>query len=201
MGLYPPPISQQEYEEILIENYGAFAPEVAAVYPLSAYDNNGFKAVEAIIGDFLFVCPSQFIVEAVNSPNTINNMSFMYLFNHTPSWVPKYLGTGAYHSSELTFVFGYNPDGGFTLDERSLSDNMTMWWTDFAKHGNPNAINENPYWPRYTNTLHQRILFTTESPTYINEFRATECELWRTYYSLYGVISPPKFLQFASKFL
>lgn len=69
-------------------------------YPLSDYDGSGYKAVEAIVGDYLFVCPAQFIVEATIEQNSLQQKTFMYLFNHTPSWSIPFVGP--YHGAEVS---------------------------------------------------------------------------------------------------
>ena len=97
MLLYPPPVSKEEYEEIIQENFGNFAPEILEAYPLSDYGYSGFRAIEAITGDYLFVCPAQYIVEATMT----ENYTYMYLFNHTPSWSLEFIGP--YHGSEVIF--------------------------------------------------------------------------------------------------
>ena len=200
MGLYPPPITKVEYDEILIENFGDFAPEVAATYPLSDYNTN-FDAVEAVIGDYLFVCPAQYMIEAFNTPNTINKMSFMFLFNHTPSWFAPSMGP--VHGSEINFVFGFRPEGEtpFTPEEEIISRNMTYYWTDFAKFGNPNSFRDVTCWPRYTNSFHQRLVINTGASSYIPEYRASQCELWKEYYDLYGIAKPPMFMDEVYKYL
>jgi carboxylesterase type B len=102
MGLTPPPVSLSEYEQFLNEVFGGFAPEVIAEYPLADYNDSGFDAINAIIGDSLFVCPAQFLAQALNTPeNTLP--SYMYLFNCTPSW--KIPAAGAYHGAEVIIHF------------------------------------------------------------------------------------------------
>ena len=61
---------------------------------------------------------------------------------------------------------------------------MTTWWTNFAKYASPdyNSINN---WPPYTQTSTDRIVITTGPPQYISSYRASQCDLWRTYYQLY----------------
>lgn len=59
---------------------------------------------------------------------------------------------GAYHSSELWYVFhtlknGWRP---FTAADYDLSDRMVDCWTNFAKFGNPNADNQDGEWKACT---------------------------------------------------
>jgi para-nitrobenzyl esterase len=63
---------------------------------------------------------------------------------------------GAYHSAEITFVFGRpHPilaDAGSTPYDATLADAMSDYWVAFATSGDPNsppAAGKWPRWPRY----------------------------------------------------
>ena len=63
---------------------------------------------------------------------------------------------GAYHSSEITFVFGrpapLQPIAGHTPYDARLADAMSDYWTAFAASGDPNgqpALGRWPRWPAY----------------------------------------------------
>ncbi|HEY2378556.1 MAG TPA: carboxylesterase family protein [Gemmatimonadaceae bacterium] len=65
---------------------------------------------------------------------------------------------GAYHSAEITFVFGRPspilPSAGHTAYDAVLADAMSDYWLEFASRGDPNGAAEGkwPPWPRYTST-------------------------------------------------
>ena len=62
---------------------------------------------------------------------------------------------GAYHSAEITFVFGRShpllPSAGTTAYDSTLADAMSDYWEEFAARGDPNGAAEGkwPPWPRY----------------------------------------------------
>ena len=63
---------------------------------------------------------------------------------------------GAYHSAEITFVFGrakpIEPSAGTTPYDATVADAMSDYWVAFAAAGNPNAPPARgkwPTWPRY----------------------------------------------------
>ena len=63
---------------------------------------------------------------------------------------------GAYHSAEITFVFGrphpLQPSAGSTAYDSTVADAMSDYWIAFASSGDPNsppAAGKWPGWPRY----------------------------------------------------
>jgi para-nitrobenzyl esterase len=63
---------------------------------------------------------------------------------------------GAYHSAEITFVFGRPrpilESAGHTPYDSTLADAMSDYWVAFAASGDPNgppAAGKWPHWPRY----------------------------------------------------
>ncbi|MEO1407921.1 MAG: carboxylesterase family protein, partial [Pseudomonadota bacterium] len=79
--------------------------------------------------------------------------TWLYFFSRTP---PKKRQTlGAYHASEIAFVFDSHIKLlGFTNADASLTDIMTTYWTNFAKTGDPNSGNV-PIWPAYSGETDQ----------------------------------------------
>ncbi len=73
---------------------------------------------------------------------------------------------GAFHSSELWFIFStldrcWRP---LTEGDKALSQYMVDCWTNFAKYGNPNGTGDE-IWKAYTNESPQFMLFTTDGKT------------------------------------
>jgi len=60
---------------------------------------------------------------------------------------------GAYHSSEITFVFGrpapLQPVAGHTAYDSTLADAMSDYWVAFATSADPNAAPAAGKWPRW----------------------------------------------------
>ena len=63
---------------------------------------------------------------------------------------------GAYHSAEITFVFGrphpLQPSAGSTAYDPTVADAMSDYWVSFATTGDPNSgpsAGKWPRWPRY----------------------------------------------------
>merc|ERR1712151_626731 len=71
--------------------------------------------------------------------------SFVYRFDHhsgCPGDLPEKLMPGAFHGSEIPYVFGHPTDAAgipcwLSSDEKALSTRMQTIWANFAKHLNP----------------------------------------------------------------
>lgn len=83
--------------------------------------------------------------------------AWLYYFSHVPDLGGEH-GTslGAFHAAEIPYAFGNIHlgfgDGGEALAQREsdaeVARLMTGYWTNFAKHGDPNGA-DLPTWPAY----------------------------------------------------
>ncbi|MDR2405025.1 MAG: carboxylesterase family protein [Deltaproteobacteria bacterium] len=73
---------------------------------------------------------------------------------------------GAFHTSELPYVFGYLDKEGLTKDsEKKLSEDIRTRWVNFIKTGDPNQGKSPPTeapWPRYTRENPQALHIDTD---------------------------------------
>jgi para-nitrobenzyl esterase len=158
-------------------------PLVISQYPLANY-SKGELALAAVGTDAIFAC---------NAANAVNLLSAK-----TPSWwyefddpdAPQFqlppvgYPYGAFHGSELPYLFDVRqtvPTAPLNANQLSLSDAMVKHWSNFARLGNPNALQEN-LWPRFQPPLTQRVqLLTPPAP---QAYTATafvadhKCDFW-----------------------
>ena len=152
--------NQADFETALRLNFGDKASEVAKRYPISQYGSPTL-ALDAVFTDFSFLCPSRTAVRlaSANQPKT-----FYYQFTQTISSVKD---LGSFHGLELGFVFHTISNVKLvpiSKKEIKLSDKMLLYWTNFAKQGDPND-NKLPKWPAYNSSTDMNIVLNTKIKT------------------------------------
>jgi para-nitrobenzyl esterase len=120
-------------------------------YPLAAYPSPSV-ALGAVGTDAVFSC------NARNSARLLSQYvpTYQYEFNDPNApmlyFPPVSFPTGAYHASELDYIFDLNqtpvPNPGLTPAQQDLSDTMVGYWTQFARSGDPNSAGA-PAWPLF----------------------------------------------------
>ncbi len=170
------PKTEEEYQAELVERYGAFAPRVAAMYPVSKFNGDYKKAITRVATDSGLVCGT---LDTARRAVKANLPVYMYNFNIPWSIARDLLGIS--HASEISHVFGspYNE----TEENVAVGVAMNTYWATFAKTGDPNFDGAPATWPRFMpdqNDDDQRIQFDPNFET-VNGFRKEECKLWREY--------------------
>jgi para-nitrobenzyl esterase len=107
--------------------------------------------------------------------------------------IPGRESDGAAHTYELPYVFGNLLSNGplqghFAAVDRALSTAMISYWTNFAKHGNPNGP-QLPEWPGFDNPAGSYLRLSATLP----RNAASAVGLRKAQCDLYGVqISKPR---------
>ncbi|WP_216216799.1 carboxylesterase/lipase family protein [Amycolatopsis aidingensis] len=143
------PLTEADFRGQVTEAFGAKADEVFARYPLSRYGSPS-EALAAVLTDHSWSCP------ALATDRLLTGHVRTYGYEFADRDAPPLAGfpepsfpLGAYHGSELLYLFGGLAEpGALTPEQRTLSERMLGYWTRFARTGNPNGHGA-PGWPGF----------------------------------------------------
>jgi para-nitrobenzyl esterase len=124
------------------QRYGDKADEFMKLYP-AANDTDAWSASAHFMRDQTFGV--QMRTWARMQMKTGKSPAYLYYFSHVPPG-PTSAKYGAYHASEIAYVFGTGRN--WEDADRKLSDLMSSYWVNFAANGNPNGKGL-PQWPVY----------------------------------------------------
>jgi para-nitrobenzyl esterase len=196
----PPLVVEEEnYEELLAYYVGGdteLATKVAAEYPLADFPDPVLALAE-VVTDSVFRCPGR----AEAAKLSAHAPTFLYQFEFrggrsqleivlpfTELEPPAY-DLGAFHASEIPYVFGYSPI--LEIDFESFSAGLVAWepgtadealwlqtlgyFTRFAATGEPSAEG-GPEWPLYDADADPYLALDTE--TDVGSRPAPKCDFW-----------------------
>jgi para-nitrobenzyl esterase len=145
----PRPFTEETYRSLLVEAFGDGASRVAAEYPSDAF-GSPVLAYAQVVTDRVWVCGHVVDHRAMARHTTVYGYEFADRTAPT-GWFefPPDLPPGAFHSSELPYLF--DPVGfPGTLDpaQTALADQLIAYWSRFAATGNPNG-GDLPSWQAF----------------------------------------------------
>lgn len=164
----------------IADTYADFAPEALALYGLTETGSKGNAdplygdAADQWYADSRFRCGS--VMEAEYHVTNLHPV-YEYQFDRA---IPGRAATA--HAAELPYVFGNLLPSGFVggpfgPGDRRISDQMQLYWTNFAKTGDPNGKSL-PKWPRYDPKLRGYLEFTDNGPLVKENLRRPFCALF-----------------------
>ena len=161
-ALFGAPKSREAYIAAVQMRYGPYADRLLKLYP--ATEAQWRQSSMDLTRDAAFGWHTW--VWAQLQVKTGTHKFFSYYFDHSPprpAQVPWKDAPGAAHSEEMAYVFQHmNPPLAWTADDRALSNTVAAYWTNFAKHGDPNDAHA-PRWPAFTLQT-QQVMDLTNAP-------------------------------------
>lgn len=153
-------ISRADNEKELFAPFGTDAKAAEKAYGAATATN--FPELRREVGaDALFVGPERFVAQTLSAQG---NPVWEYRFGYVPIPVRGKL-QGAPHGGETPFVFDH--DRWFivklTPQDMKMAGEMSTYWTNFAKSGNPNGAGL-PHWPRYRSGTDELMDFSENGP-------------------------------------
>jgi para-nitrobenzyl esterase len=160
------------------------ANQVLSLYPAAAYSTPGYALI-AVDSDFNMNCEVRNVARV--APGANRPPVWRYFYTHAFENNAFLLPYGAFHTSELFFLFGnfndgQQPGGGvvYTPSQADLtfSQSLMGYWTRFAATGNPNGAGA-VAWPPY-DPLTDSMLQLDDTFAPINGYDDPQCDYLST---------------------
>jgi para-nitrobenzyl esterase len=171
-------IGNNARERTVAGGAAGLAKEIADYYgPLAAKATPLYAAADGYAphGDAnaLFATDMQFRCSATTIAqwHSAKAPTYEYEFSRAPE--PR----GASHSWELQYVFG-NLKQATADEDRRISDQMQVYWSNFAKTGNPSG-GDLPVWPAYDAAKKAYLDFTPSGAAAKASLRTPQCDVFR----------------------
>ena len=148
---FSPPKTPEDYLASVNERFGHFADELIKAYPVGS--NIVPKTARDLTRDAAFGWHA-WSWARLQSETGKSKVFYYYFDQHpeVPDGSPR-AGYGAPHAMEVAYVFqNLNPKNPQTTKtDLAISDTMSTYWVNFAKHGNPNGEGV-PVWPAFSDS-------------------------------------------------
>lgn len=170
-----PELTEAEYSAELVSRFGAFAPEIEALYPATRFGTPRETLIR-VFGDSSLVCSTY---DTARRYSDSRGRAFAYNFSRVPPELfISALDLGAFHGLEIAYVFG--TAGTPTAIDVALSGEVQSYWTAFARRGQPRVMGRLT-WPRF-NARGWRMMRLNSPIARLRDFRRAECEFWSGLY-------------------
>jgi para-nitrobenzyl esterase len=157
-------VTAATFDKDLERSVGALPPQLAAAYPHTT-DEEARQAQLDLERDLRFGWDMW--AWARLQATTGKSPVYYYSFRQQPPFPAGsvYAGWGASHFAELWYVFDHLDQDPWlwTKADRRVAEEMSGYWTNFAKAGNPNGPGL-PAWPVFTN-IDNKVLYIGDPVT------------------------------------
>jgi para-nitrobenzyl esterase len=182
------PVTAAQYEELIRGSYGPSAEQVLQRYPVGAYSSPSIALATVRTHEIgvptdtglLSTCDHLTMYQTFAArPRAVPVYAYQFADRTAPPpvEVPGY-ATGAEHAVELNFVFPNLFGPPLNSEQQALSSTMVRYWTNFAKHGNPNG-DGTPFWPRFRSSADVLSLDIGQDAIHpVDIAKTSNCDFW-----------------------
>ncbi len=165
--------------KLINTRFGDFADEFLAVYPVE-------KDEDVSASHFSLNRDENFGFQSYKWGKTQTQTGkqpvYMYNFNRElPAYTPK-TDFGAFHSGEIVYAYDnlHTLDRPWTESDRKLADQMSTYWANFVKTGNPNGSGL-PHWDAY-NASEEKLMILDTTLNCVPIPDLDKMKVWEQYY-------------------
>jgi para-nitrobenzyl esterase len=184
----PTPLSTAGFNQFVASYGKQWSSAILADYPLSAYASPSLAEIAVAQGSK--ACTARRFDQLWS--RYVPVYGYQFDDETAPSYLPKAsYPTRAFHTAELLYLFPLFHGGQGTPHllndaQEHLSDQLVLWWTNFARTGNPDGGNVKPLWEKYSATRDNVLMITQTnshmttgygSQTYPENMK-NDCALW-----------------------
>jgi para-nitrobenzyl esterase len=159
---FSPPRTPEDYINSVNARYGPFAEKLLKAYPTDA--NTVPKTARDLARDAAFGWHT-WIWARLQAKNGKGKAFYYYFDQHPeyPAGSPR-AGYGTPHGADVPYVFEHvNPSNPQAVkSDPAISEAMAIYWTNFAKHGDPNGAGV-PKWPAFSDATPE-VMYFAETP-------------------------------------
>jgi para-nitrobenzyl esterase len=142
------PKTVDEYRKYLLKDTGKYADREFQAFPVLSDADVSARYLQLQSDSFAYGAYSM-----ARALTRVGQKAYLYYFTYAETG--KRAPLGAYHGEELSFLSGSFPDGWeHSQDDEALGNAMRLYWTQFAKSGDPN-VPGSPEWPAYDMRLNR----------------------------------------------
>jgi para-nitrobenzyl esterase len=144
-------MTAEKWKAYAVEHFKERAAEFLKLYPCDT-DEQALRSAIDYGGDAFIAFGTWKWIEAQRM--TSDSPVFRYRFDLASPPSKFHVGSFAFHSDEIEYVFGTldtRAGAVWRPEDRALSDQMMNYWTNFARTGDPNGPGLPP-WPKYDST-------------------------------------------------
>ncbi len=173
-------VTDANYRFALAQILGQPVDSPAMDRVLDLYGRDSYATARDLVTDVVtdrnLTCPVRSI--ARSAAGSQSEPVYRYHFSKILS-SPQRFANGAYHASDLLFLFQHMTGEEFLADDqdRAVQDHMLGYWTRFAAHGNPNGSGAT-YWPEFSAATGEEYLILNPETGVDRDLKREACDFW-----------------------